>query len=176
MIRVSSPSRQTFLHLSIVYGRDQEYPNQPFLESIRSNLTTHRLVFPEYTVRRLNTIWQSRSELTHYVVALEQERKCALLLAEKDWNGVIEIVQDCRVVWNALLGETKRETANPWGDRFTDGWVLTRIMHLGVHAYFRLKMYPLQAELLEALLNQNVHCVGKFAKHGSRFSKKRIMV
>jgi hypothetical protein len=80
-------------------------------------------------------------------------------LDAKEWQPAIIIASKALPVWkDHVKAKRTHVTGIPWLQSYTAGWVLTRILHAGAKAYFRLKMYTEQAELLELMLSQTMYC------------------
>ena len=162
LIRITDDTRQAFLSLSIIHDRSQEYPEKPFLNSILTNLSSRRWFFPEYSVQRLDLVWPSRQDFFEYTECMKVHSEVEKFLQDKKWSKAIRAGEDIRIKWERSVQDEKVHVSGiPWLDTFTPGWILTRIRSACVNAYFRLKMYREESELLKSLLEQHMFCKSK---------------
>lgn len=162
IINIPSNVRQLFSKVSVIYSREQEIPEKPFLNSILTNLTSdYKKCFPIYKIQRLEgLIWSTREEFCAYFKTLESEMHCKSLDHQKDWSQLAELCESKKEEWLEFIRDyTGHITGITWLKVYSSGHVLTRIMELGANAYFRLKEYHMQAELLQALISQNVFLI-----------------
>ena len=159
LVTIPSTIRKIFSKVSVIYSREQEIPENPFLNSILTNLNSeHKKIFPKYEIQRLEgLIWSTREEFCRYYRTLEWEVYCKRLEGQKNWSELANFCDSKKDEWSDFLQEyTGHVTGISWLKVYSSGHVLTRIMELGVTAYFRLKEYQIEVELLQSLISQNV--------------------
>lgn len=158
IINIPCHVRQVFYKISVIYGREQTIPEKPFLNSILTNLTSDdKKCFPNYKIQRLDGLmWSCRDEFCTYFSSLECEVACKRLETQKDWIGLAQLCESKRDEWLETLNYNGHVTGISWLKVYSSGHVLTRIMELGANAYFRLKEYQIQVEILQSLISQNV--------------------
>jgi Fanconi-associated nuclease 1 len=162
IINIPVHIRNLFTKVSVIYSREREIPEKPFLNSILTNLTSdYKRSFPDYKIQRLEgLIWSTRDEFDSYFKALEWEVCCRKLEDEKEWSQLANFCDSKKDEWTDVLRNyTGHVTGIAWLKIYSSGHVLTRIMELGANAYFRLKEYQIQAEILQSLLSQNVFLI-----------------
>lgn len=162
IINIPINVRQLFSKVSVIYSREQEIPEKPFLNSILTNLTSdYKKSFPVYKIQRLEgLIWSTRDEFCQYFKCLEFESHCKSLENQKEWTGLADFCDARKEEWLAFLRDyTGHVTGISWLKVYSSGYVLTRIMEMGANAYFKLKEYQMQAEIIQALISQNVFLI-----------------
>jgi Fanconi-associated nuclease 1 len=172
IINVPVNIRRLFSKVSVIYSREHVMPDKPFLNSILTNLAIKS--FPEYTIQRLEgLIWSTRDEFCRFYTTLEWESYCQKLENDKEWGELAHFCESKKDDWTDVLKDYNGHvTGISWLKIYSSGHVLTRIMEIGANAYFRLKEYQIQAEILQSLLAQNIYLI----EHKGRWYDELIKV
>jgi Fanconi-associated nuclease 1 len=161
VVRISENARCLIQQIIVIHQRLSEWPtNSQFMTtSILANLRTdnqNKLSFMSLNIYRTGLIWPSKEEFEDYFHALQLEYAIAELLGVNTENSFIDVVSRIERLVPKWQSCKEHLTGIPWFNVFTSGWIYTRIISTGYHAYFRLKRYGDCVQLLEQLLSQTL--------------------
>jgi Fanconi-associated nuclease 1 len=108
------------------------------------------------TIHRTGLVWPCKEEFEEYVHALRLENVIQELISKNDEKSFLEIVSHIEDLVPQWKYAKEHLTGIPWFNVFTSGWIYTRIISAGYHAYFRLKRYEDCVRILEGLLSQSL--------------------
>ncbi|KAJ3289953.1 hypothetical protein HDU79_003664 [Rhizoclosmatium sp. JEL0117] len=141
---------ETFYRLFIIYNREREWPENPFLPHIRTNLKANRLVYNKYQIHRISITWPTRQDLLDYISVLKLQHEVESLLAtitsatspqdrENIENSAITLSETCIPIFKTWVAEQPdgHVSGIPWLATFTAGMKSTSILKHLILLYTR---------------------------------------
>ena len=111
--------------------------------------------FPSYNISFSEPIFKSRLQFELFLSACQLESKCWGELDNKNWHGVVEIMNDILPKYTlnvSCYSSPLCQVDNMYLEQFTEDWVLSRVLRLGLTALQRLKDYKGAVKVLKLLL------------------------
>ena len=182
-IRLSLPTLKLFERVHLVFYRSTEWTDKSLTTIILARIS--RRNFPEYIVSRSANIFPSRNELLEFEAAIRTQFRVDNIL---EFNGnpgkqgleeILSIFDAVYPRWKFLLAEEQRKEDRVYESgegaylrRFSPAWVYTRIIHKGMYALGRFKMYEREHEVTIVLLSQQLFHV---ARRGAWYQRKALL-
>jgi hypothetical protein len=157
-IRLHPKSVELFERLFIIYNREREWPENLYLDHIKSNLIEDPEKFPSYRVNRCEMTWPTRDDLMRFISKLRHERKIHDLLSNSESSEEgLELAQIEFSTWLSSINSfSDHVTGIPWLLVFTTEWVQTRIIETLARLYSKennkLEIITIYNSLLEQRL------------------------
>ncbi|KAI9206412.1 uncharacterized protein BJ171DRAFT_579911 [Polychytrium aggregatum] len=163
LIKLHDWARQLVNSLFIIHDRITVWPRDDkfMLNSILANLQIRARTFARYTVNRISLTWPTREDFELYVRYLKAERDLDENLHRCESTAQYSpLLSEWMVLygeWQTLLKNQEHEhiIGTPWFQIFLPGWILTRVMGLGVELFRRLGRFKDLATLLSQLVNES---------------------
>ncbi|KAJ3032178.1 UNVERIFIED_CONTAM: hypothetical protein HDU68_000017 [Siphonaria sp. JEL0065] len=160
---------ETFYRLFIIYNREREWPDNPFLPHIRTNLKTNRLHFNKYTVNRVSITWPTAADLTEYIQMLKLSHEILTILSPINGQTpqetrdslelkAIDLAETCIPVFEAWVVDNPEGHISgiPWLTSFTAGRVAASILRDLATLYTRHGMDAKAIQVYHWLLNRKL--------------------
>ncbi|KAF8477299.1 VRR-NUC domain-containing protein [Kalaharituber pfeilii] len=191
-IRLHPVATSLFNRVHLVFHRSTEYTESSFKSLILARASKRN--FPQYIVSRTANIFASRTVLVEFEESLKLQAQVDAILegngapTKEGLQQLLDIAEGLYPRWLKFVKEERANiklvtaadgnsdnealTERIYLRRFSPAWVLTRIIHKGLHALARFKMYLREHEVLTQLLSQ---CFYHTARRGSWYQRKALI-
>ncbi|KAF8424703.1 hypothetical protein EV426DRAFT_532870 [Tirmania nivea] len=179
-IRLRPTAATLFNRVHLVFYRSTEYTDDSLKTLILAQ--TSKRNFPTYIVSRTANIFASHEVLVDFEESIKLQAQVDGIL---EGNGVptkdglqqvLDIAEGVYPRWLELVQQERNQsdvlTERIYLRRFSPTWVLTRIVHKGLHPLARFKMYLREHEVLSQLLSQRFYHT---ARRGAWYQRKALI-
>ncbi|KAI9351158.1 hypothetical protein DFJ73DRAFT_379247 [Zopfochytrium polystomum] len=145
--------------LFVIFGRLREWPENFFLDHIRTNLRSDPVSYVSVAVQKVSITWPTWKDFDDYFNMLLLESEAIYL--SNDWelnlDRLFEITESCYEDLQKEIreGSPGHVTGIPWLQMFTKGWIRTRLCEMLCSICTRQKQPEKKKQVLRTLLDQS---------------------